>query len=328
MGNFLTRLSERTLGMAPVVQPMITPMFAPEPANHLTGLEWDSEAPGDPYPSARKTQPARDAPTGQREDQGNVAPTTSKHHQETPDTRSEPHRPGEARSSERAVAFRQEDQRDLAPVESPRRTPEPQPESSHLSKSDQPERRTISEKEERRDPSQTTTRYFRTPTKPLRGVGPDPTLPGALSTSQDALPESSPFSPSSAEGESGQAVFRPVRTLVGQGETLTSRPLPGPQASLDGAAVGSRATLNPPEPPDVPHPVTPRVVRPRLEDYPERGSQEPRVAAPELPTIRVAIGRIEVRAVTPPPARWITPVRPGPLLSLDDYLKQRNRGQR
>jgi hypothetical protein len=58
------------------------------------------------------------------------------------------------------------------------------------------------------------------------------------------------------------------------------------------------------------------------------------VAAVEAPapTIRVAIDRIEVRAITPPPsmppAERIAPTRSGPELSLDDYLKQRNGGQR
>ena len=51
------------------------------------------------------------------------------------------------------------------------------------------------------------------------------------------------------------------------------------------------------------------------------------------PTIRVDIGRIEVRAITPPPpmsppAQRTAPARPGTALSLDDYLKQRNGRQR
>jgi hypothetical protein len=47
------------------------------------------------------------------------------------------------------------------------------------------------------------------------------------------------------------------------------------------------------------------------------------------PTIRVSIGRIDVRAVTPPPAsRRPAPKRPGPSLPLDAYLKQRNEGRR
>jgi len=46
------------------------------------------------------------------------------------------------------------------------------------------------------------------------------------------------------------------------------------------------------------------------------------------PTIRVTIGRVEVRAIMPPaPPTRTKPARPGPALSLEDYLKQRNRGQ-
>jgi hypothetical protein len=47
-------------------------------------------------------------------------------------------------------------------------------------------------------------------------------------------------------------------------------------------------------------------------------------------TIKVTIGRIEVRAVTPP-ARRAAPAKPtrsGPTLSLDDYLRQRQGGER
>jgi hypothetical protein len=49
-----------------------------------------------------------------------------------------------------------------------------------------------------------------------------------------------------------------------------------------------------------------------------------------LPTIRVTIGRIDVRAVSAPqtPAAQKPGKRPQPSLSLDDYLKQRNGGQR
>jgi hypothetical protein len=49
---------------------------------------------------------------------------------------------------------------------------------------------------------------------------------------------------------------------------------------------------------------------------------------PAPPTIRVTIGRIEVRAITPParPAPRATSERRGPALSLDGYLKRRNGG--
>src|SRR5262249_48537584 len=66
---------------------------------------------------------------------------------------------------------------------------------------------------------------------------------------------------------------------------------------------------------------------------------EPRVPAPAptaslttpapMPTIRVTIGRLEVRAITPP-AQKTPPVTQGqraPLLTLDEYLKQRNEGR-
>ncbi|MCI0698652.1 hypothetical protein L0337_42475 [candidate division KSB1 bacterium] len=47
------------------------------------------------------------------------------------------------------------------------------------------------------------------------------------------------------------------------------------------------------------------------------------------PTIRVNIGRIEVRAITQPSAQPRPKrTRSGPALSLEDYLKQRNGRQR
>ncbi len=46
------------------------------------------------------------------------------------------------------------------------------------------------------------------------------------------------------------------------------------------------------------------------------------------PTIQVTIGRIEVRAIPPPVAPTQRPRTLRPTLSLDDYLKQRNGGQR
>jgi hypothetical protein len=44
------------------------------------------------------------------------------------------------------------------------------------------------------------------------------------------------------------------------------------------------------------------------------------------PTIQVSIGRVEVKAITPPATQRSR--TPSPTLSLDDYLKQRNRRQR
>ncbi len=77
-------------------------------------------------------------------------------------------------------------------------------------------------------------------------------------------------------------------------------------------------------------------IRPYGSDYLEKtigamvdGYSEKRGAASTPPTIKVTIGRIDVRAVmqqAPSPQRRTAP--PKPKLKLDDYLKQRNGGQR
>jgi hypothetical protein len=55
---------------------------------------------------------------------------------------------------------------------------------------------------------------------------------------------------------------------------------------------------------------------------------QPRASEPAEPAvIRVTIGRIEVRATTPPLPAAPRTRPPGPALTLDDYLKQRNGGQ-
>lgn len=53
-------------------------------------------------------------------------------------------------------------------------------------------------------------------------------------------------------------------------------------------------------------------------------------APPPAPTVQVTIGRVEVRAVTPPPQVQPRPAerRASARLSLDDYLRQRNEGRR
>jgi hypothetical protein len=322
MANYLTRLTERTLGTTPVVQPLIGAVFAPEPTNHWPGSGQGREAPTerpDKCPQKKpdiNSTPGSETPAhtpspeetplaGRSEDApGNVAPTTAKRHQRTPDARSDPRRPLESRPSERGIAFRQEDQQSLSPdaSEFPRRTPGSQPESFRLSESDPPERGAISGKEDRWDPAQDTTRHSRTPPETNHRAEPGSTPPNALSTPQDA---------------SEQTVFPPPR------------PSQDMRASLEEDTTGYEAARDLSASPDTP-PVTPRVVHPRLDGYPERDLHGPHVAALEPPTIRVTISSIEVRAVSPPspPAQRRAPARPGPALSLDDYLKQRAGGRR
>ena len=74
-------------------------------------------------------------------------------------------------------------------------------------------------------------------------------------------------------------------------------------------------------------PVATRPQRPEDPDVMSAAAVPYNLTAAE-PSIRVSIGRVEVRAVFPTaPPRRAQPARPKPSLSLDDYLKQRNRGR-
>lgn len=71
-----------------------------------------------------------------------------------------------------------------------------------------------------------------------------------------------------------------------------------------------------------------RLLRPRVETY---ANDESSATHETAPTIHVSIGRIEVRAVTPPtpsPAPSPAPTRPAPAMSLDEYLRANNGGRR
>jgi hypothetical protein len=137
--------------------------------------------------------------------------------------------------------------------------------------------------------------------------------------------------------ESGQGTFSLVRTLVDHAPdtTLPSRPPPDTQASPDAreGTPGSRAAPEHSMASDTPPPAG-GMISPQLDAPAERSLRGPLVAThepPTTPTIRVEIGRVEVRAVAPPPpmppTRRTVPARPSPTLSLDDYLKQRNEGR-
>jgi hypothetical protein len=352
MEDFLTRLAERTLGAAPVVQPLIASMFVSEPTGHSLDLERNSEAAmssGDldraQAPSAKETPPARDAPTRRPEGtavdrqghHGNSPPATPGHHQSTYDTQPEPHRLAKPALAERRVIPTREEQRSLSLVmaKRPQRTSDAQPEPRRDAETASLEHRVIPEQEDQQNLSPGTLEpHQRTLDRPelFHAAESGPTRRDVDTVSSDrVLPEDLSSDPSAAEGASDQAIPRPIRTLIehGRGATLPPEPSPDTQGSI----LESEAVLNHPAPLDALL-VTPGTIRPQLNGHVERDPWEPRMAAPEppAPTIRVAIGRIEVRAITPPPTpparQRATPARPGPALSLDDYLKRRNGGQR
>ena len=66
-----------------------------------------------------------------------------------------------------------------------------------------------------------------------------------------------------------------------------------------------------------------------LREPPPMSRAEAREPAERAPTVHITIGRIEVRAITSPNTeQHRAPARPRPMLSLEDYLQQRNGGRR
>lgn len=89
-----------------------------------------------------------------------------------------------------------------------------------------------------------------------------------------------------------------------------------------GNATGDRRTGRPPD-----EPVTPRIEPRSAESRPHLHPESPARAddRPSGTIVRVSIGRIEVRTAPPPPAPQRSPSRSGPAMSLDDYLRRRER---
>jgi hypothetical protein len=299
MADFITRLAQRTLGVAPVVQPLIASTFAPEQTSQFIGLVWDEEisAPSDDSeraesPLTMKTPPSyapkglpEETATTRSEDQGLgvhiTRPLASKSLNGPP----KPRRPARSRPFEGGVASRQEDQSTalLAPQNQPQENPPDAAKRGSLAgevASRQVGHRTLASSE------------------------------SLLSERQEPLIDNK------------------------QGAALAPVPSPDIRDSLDAQddTLDSLVVPDRSAPPAAPL-VAPSTVRPQPNSEVERGPREPQAAAsePSAPTIRVNIGRIEVKAHTPSPApltQRSKPARPSPKLSLDDYLNQRDRGQR
>jgi hypothetical protein len=386
MADFMTRLAERTLSVAPVVQPLITPTFATERTIQSLDPEWDSEAAAPPleqtsdFPAASK--PARRLPRealegaarGEEQDPGERATPprsgASKHPPDpshTPEAKVSTNRKSSGRQdnnmlvpaasdrpkkasvagvAEGGAAESEEEERKAPPVTPllPQKALEPQigppPRPNDINSI---ETRVVPERDRQDPPQADMGRRSPKPPVTLHHVQPETTRRRVLPTSQRALSETSPLEPSPAGYETTRDPSRLRGTTVERenGDGRLRVPVLTPGNGAASPDVG-RATLTQAEAspgystPDAHLSVASRSIRLRPGGHPERGPQEEdlRVSAPESPappTIRVSIGRIEVRAITPPPAPPVQPARsarPGPELSLDDYLKQRNGRQR
>jgi hypothetical protein len=388
MADFMTRLAERTLGVAPAVQPLISPTFATKQTDQSLDLEWDSEATALPVkrtsafpvsastPGRRVPQEALEgAARGEEQDPGvRAAPPRSGASELPPDPShtpevnvstnrkvsgqqdnnrlvpaapDRPQRASVAGTVEGGAAESEEEERKAPPVTplSPQKALEPQPGPPPRPNDTGSIEPRVAPGRDRQDPPQANIgRRPPTPPETSHHAQTDTTRRRVLPASPRRLTETSAVERPPAGYETTRGPSRPLRTVVegenadsGRGIVLAPVLSPGNGVSPD---VG-RATAPEPEAspdhstPDAPLSVAPRTIRLRLAGYPERGPQEEGllVTAPEppAPTIRVSIGRIEVRAITPPPAPPVQrarSARPGPELSLDDYLKQRNGRQR
>ena len=369
MTNFLTRLAERALGVASVVQPLIVSRFAPGPAlvgEAPPGLEQEEavESAGEgtqalfereilkdvsppaspppilvsegappsvmPNPPQRET-PDTGLPSGRRiepnvrELGGTSLSVTPTPHRAVPDTESPPDHhvkpdAGEEDQGPALPAF-QDVPSVTTPTVSQRPTPETRSASSRRAESGPMEQAEARPSQRRIGPQAPETfvpipRLVRSEDSPAgeRSTGSFPTAlepPVEEDDGPSLPPEPSPeTSKEVSESQRASRPSRPERRQVPEAPPSTTSPQ---------------------------RPLVPRVLRPNIAARREPARpmpEEQEGALPELPssppTVRVTIGRVEVRAILPPtsPPPRIPPARRGPALSLDDYLKQRNEGQR
>jgi hypothetical protein len=128
-----------------------------------------------------------------------------------------------------------------------------------------------------------------------------------------------PQEPALREPDVGSTPISPVVPRSQSPREEAKAPLPRDEARLP--RVAEAESIQPPparKPPSMP-PFAP-------EPSPKPQVRERIPARSEPDTIRVTIGRVEVKAVLPPAPRSAPP--PKQELSLDDYLKQRKAGQR
>ena len=344
MANFFTRLAERSLGLSPVVQPAIAPRFSSAPAmTDEVDSHWSRKAEHPSYPGASKSSVRVASPSP-------IFPVQEQHSPPEPDLfinlvqGSQPHsklvpsqlsqsvlsKPSSGQPSVSAVQLSRPSQL-IHPISDPSvRVASPSP---------------IFPVQEQHSPPEPDLFI-----NPVQGSQPHSKLaPSQLS--QSVLPKPSSEQPivsaahaiapvqSSVEESSQVASLKPFQVLrsreqisIASHPSLAIAPLnrAAPNAS---ELVSDRLPVQPNLPQNrsdrriesqqIPFAQSPDQINLRSAEpspFPPV-SAEP-TAAP--PTIRVSIGRVEVRAVMPtPPAPKIAPARSHPAVSLNDYLKQR-----
>ena len=291
MTDFLTRLAARSLRVAPVVEPLQPPMFAPE-SLLAAGAPQEIPAEEEALESAEPEQAPRFRPVlavSKRDEEGErdkartifpsqislVAPSTALPEEPPPrlfDTQPGVPRRELARVSESPAAF------------SPSMTP----------------------------------RTLQATSTPVREEDGKP-APSAVMT------PSAQLDAAGQQHEHDRSMSRVSPLPETYTEALTSEQRSTQAAQDTPRVIGPRVALEIVPTPSLEIIPAPSVAAVALPVDQRRTAQEP---SPTTPTIRVSIGRIEVRAIIPlaPPAQRTPPARPRPQLSLEDYL-QRHRGR-
>jgi hypothetical protein len=340
MSDFVTRLAERTLGAAPVVQPLIAPRFSPGPADHL--IEPQGEPATMPEVPDRTPRPRTPPNTPM------LAPDEAEAQNEESDTSITPPSGApdgaaarESSPLETGMESMQEDRQtsSSAPPRPLARAPEPGSRTLLSGESVPSGRQDFPDRGPRRK-SRTTIADGRNPLPELQfesahRVESAPARRGVEESPRRLVAEGPTLDSFVSEDVPGRAMLHSTMALAERARVTVEAPaLPsGTGDPLETREVTSKFEIVPAHraAQGAAPVIVPRIVRHQPDKRQENSLGEAHVLAPEppAPTIKVAIGRIEVRAVTPPaPAQRETPAKPGPLLSLDDYLTQRNGGYR
>ncbi len=316
MADFLSRLAERALGVAPSAQPVIASMFAPGPTLASPSLEDSAES------VESLATIGRDEPVDLywNSDFENRNPTV------------ETRRPVSATKDELRHSdslLPEDDSLSVRPTRFPvvgdQSSVAPRSQGQGITESAPV---TLSSRQSERRSLRATNLNDGSFTKNHEEPGTDG-ADGRGITLRQGSEVSTHGSVAEKSKEERKTDSGETQSLSPHSEARVPRPESGPRSLAPVLGYGTQSAA------------ASRVVRPQAvaEGTPLRDSQrttdywrrtETSRHPPESPTIRVTIGRVEVRAILPPAPTATRPAaaRSSQTLSLEDYLKQRDGGQR